>query len=111
MNNVRRNKDPEQDLNVSHEKYIKPFTTVNTENIYLDNAMSKIQLPPEEKKEEPKAEEPKAEEKKEEMEVEGEEKKEEPKPEAKPEEKKEEKKEEPKPKFQRRCSARARSTG
>ena len=47
---------------------------------YLYNAMSKIQLPPEEKKEEPKAEEPKAEEKKEEMEVEGEEKKEEPKP-------------------------------
>ena len=38
MNNVRRNKDPEQDLNVSYEKYIKPFTTVNTENIYLDNA-------------------------------------------------------------------------
>ena len=38
MNNVRRNKDPEQELNVSYEKYIKPFTTVNTENIYLDNA-------------------------------------------------------------------------
>ena len=41
MNNVRRNKDPEQDLNVSYEKYIKPFTTVNTENIYLDNAYIK----------------------------------------------------------------------
>ena len=47
MNNVRRNKDPEQDLNVSYEKYIKPFTTVNTENIYLDNAyIQQVSSPP-----------------------------------------------------------------
>lgn len=38
MNNIRKNKDPEKVLNVSYREYIKPFTTVNTENIYLDNA-------------------------------------------------------------------------
>ena len=38
MKNVRRNKDPEQDINVSYQEFIKQFTTVNTENIYLDNA-------------------------------------------------------------------------
>ena len=38
MKNVRRNKDPEQDINVSYQEFIKQFTTVKTENIYLDNA-------------------------------------------------------------------------
>ena len=38
MKNVRRNKDPEQDINVSYQEFIKQFTLVNTENIYLDNA-------------------------------------------------------------------------
>lgn len=43
MKNVRRNKDPEKILNVSYRDLLKPFTLVNTENIYLDNAF--IQQP------------------------------------------------------------------
>ena len=43
MKNVRRNKEPEKVLNVSYQEMIKPFTRVNTENIYLDNAF--IQQP------------------------------------------------------------------
>ena len=38
MKNVRRNKEPEKVLNVSYQEFLKPFTRVNTENIYLDNA-------------------------------------------------------------------------
>ena len=38
MNNIRKNKEPEKILNVSYREYIRPFTKVNTENIYLDNA-------------------------------------------------------------------------
>lgn len=38
MKNIRKNKEPEKILNVSYREYIKPFTAVNTENIYLDNA-------------------------------------------------------------------------
>lgn len=38
MKKIRKNKDPDTILNVSYREYIKPFTKVNTENIYLDNA-------------------------------------------------------------------------
>ena len=38
MKRIRKNKDPDTILNVSYREYIKPFTKVNTENIYLDNA-------------------------------------------------------------------------
>ena len=38
MKNVQKNKEPEKVINISYAEYIKPYTNVNKENIYLDNA-------------------------------------------------------------------------
>lgn len=38
IRNIRQNKAPEQEMYVSYKDDLKPFTAVNTENIYLDNS-------------------------------------------------------------------------